>query len=114
MTVPSNLNALVIQINAEINVLEQELSKAIELIRERVTLFPGNIVSIQIFANLTNYDLFAQNTKKRVQDIIQYIDDSKDISNQDIQELGEDLSEQLGRILEAKTVIVTIKNRLRK
>jgi peptidoglycan hydrolase CwlO-like protein len=46
MDVPANLKKLAKQVNDEIKNLEQELSEATELIRERIVLFPGNIVSI--------------------------------------------------------------------
>jgi hypothetical protein len=113
MAIPGNLNKLFKQINDELESLEQELSEATGLIRERIVLFPENIISIQIFANLSSYSVFIQNTKRRIQDTLRYIHDNEKISNQYIQEAGEDLSEQLGRVLEAKIVIVTIKNRLR-
>jgi HD-GYP domain-containing protein (c-di-GMP phosphodiesterase class II) len=114
MDVPANLKKLAKQVNDEIKNLEQELSEATELIRERIVLFPGNIVLIQIFASLASYDLFTQNTKRRIQETLQYIAANDKLSDQDIQEVGEDLSEKLGQILEAKTVVVMINNRLRK
>ena len=58
MTLPSNLNRLVKQVYDELNELDNELAQAIELIRERMRLFPDNIISIQIFAILNNYLLF--------------------------------------------------------
>jgi HD-GYP domain-containing protein (c-di-GMP phosphodiesterase class II) len=109
----TNLNKLAKQVNDEIKCLEQELFEATALIRERIVLFPDNIVLIQIFASLASFDLFTQNTKRRIQETLQYIAANDKLSDQDIQEVGEDLSEKLGQILEAKTVIATIKNRLR-
>lgn len=66
MTVPFNFNALVKQINNELNDLDRELSQAIELIKERITLFPDSIILIQLFATLNNYALFAENTRRRI------------------------------------------------
>lgn len=37
---------------------------------------------------------------------------NENISAENVREFGEDLSEQLGRIIEAKIVVNTIKNRL--
>ena len=114
MTRPSNFNTLVKQINIELNNLDRELSQAIELVRERINLFPGNVISIQLFALLNNYALFAENTRKRVQETLQYLAINESPSDQDIQEAGEDLSEQLGRLLEAKIIVSNIKIRLEK
>jgi hypothetical protein len=112
MALSSNFNVLVEQLNNSLNDLDRELSQAIELIRERITLFPDNIISIQLFATLNNYALFTENTRRRVQEIVQYLNINERLSEQDIQEAGEDLSEQLGRIFEAKIVVSNIKRRL--
>jgi hypothetical protein len=112
MNLPPNLNILVEQIDREIDNLDTELSQAIQLVRARITLFPNNIISIQLFALLNNYALFSENTRRRIQETISYLTTSEMISIQDIDEAGEDLSEQLGRILEAKVVVSNIKKRL--
>jgi hypothetical protein len=111
MTFPSNLKALIEQVNNELNNLERELSQSIELIRARINLFSENIIWIQLFATLNNYALFADNTRRRIQEIEQYLN-NKGLSDLELQEAGEDLSEQLGRILEAKIIVNNIKRRL--
>jgi hypothetical protein len=112
MALPFNLKALVEQLNNELNNLDRELFQAIELVRERIDLFPDNIISIQLFATLNNYVLFAENTKRRIQETVQYLTINETPTDQAIREAGEDLSEQLGRILEAKIVVSNIKIRL--
>ena len=66
---------------------------------------------IQLFATLNNYALFAENTRRRIQETAQYLS-SKSLSDEDLLEAGEDLSEQLGRILEAKIIVNSITRRL--
>ena len=112
MPLPSNFNTLVERINQELNNLDHELYQAIELIRERLILFPGNIISMQLFVTFNNYALFTENTKRRIQEILKYLAVNETLSDRDIQEAGEDLSEQLGRILEAKIIVNNIKIRL--
>jgi hypothetical protein len=112
MTLPSNLSTLLEQLDNELNILQEDLFQAIKLIRERMNLFPDNIASIQLFAVLNNYDLFVENTKRRIQEILQYLSTKDFLFETDIHEAGEDLSEQLGRILEAKIVIRNIRTRL--
>jgi type VI protein secretion system component VasA len=111
MTFPSNLKALIEQLNHEINNLEYELSQSIELIRSRINLFSENLIWIQLFATINNYTLFADNTRRRIQEIHQYLN-NESLSDRELQEAGEDLSEQLGRILEAKIIVNNIKRRL--
>ena len=111
MTLPSNINALIEQVNHEIDNLKRELSLSIELIRSRINLFPENLILIQLFATLNNYILFAENTRRRINEIERYLS-KKNLSDDELQEAGEDLSEQLGRILEAKIIVNNIKERL--
>ena len=111
MTLPSNINALIKQLNHELNNLEHELSQSIELIRSRINLFPGNLILIQLFATFNNYILFTENTRRRISEIERYLS-KEDLSDDELQESGEDLSEQLGRVLEAKIIVNNIKKRL--
>jgi hypothetical protein len=112
MTLPSSLNTLLEQLNTELNILQDDLAKATRLTRARMSLFPENIASIQLFAVLSNYDLFLENTRRRIQETLQYLTEKDSLSETEIHEAGEDLSEQLGRILEAKIVISNIRTRL--
>ncbi|MEM7593707.1 MAG: hypothetical protein AAF383_19715 [Cyanobacteria bacterium P01_A01_bin.83] len=66
---------------------------------------------IQLFATLNNYILFADNTRRRISEIERYLN-KEELSDDELQEAGEDLSEQLGRVLEAKIIVNNIKERL--
>lgn len=112
MSLPSNLMILIEQIESELTLLDSDLDQIIKLLRERMELFSDNIVLIQIFATLNNYRLFVQNTRIKLENTIQYFTKNKAPSQEDIREIGEDLSEQLGRVLEAKIIVSNIRNRL--
>ena len=113
MALSDNLNALIEQLNNELKALDRELSETIELIRERINRFPENLlILIQLFATINNYVLFAKNTRRRLKETFQYLTSDADLPERDLQEAGKDLSEQLGRILEAKIIVNQIKRRL--
>jgi hypothetical protein len=112
MAFPPNFNDLVQQIDIELNELISALTQTVRIVRERINLFPENINLMQLYSTLNNYALFAQNTQRRTQEAIQYLTSSENSSEEEIREFGEDLSEQLGRIIEARIVVSTIKNRL--
>ncbi len=111
MTLPSNINALIERLNHELENLELELSQSVELIRFRINLFPENLILIQLFATLNNYIMFVENTRRKIYEIEQYLG-KEDLPDNELQEAGEDLSEQLGRVLEAKIIVNNIKKRL--
>lgn len=56
--------------------------------------------------------MFTENTKRQIQETLHLLTVKEISVERDIQEAGEDLSEQLGRILEAKVVVSNIKIRL--
>ncbi|WP_009633610.1 hypothetical protein [Synechocystis sp. PCC 7509] len=73
MTLPSNFDKLVEQLSNELNNLDIELYQAIELVREKIILFPDNIILIQLFSTLNNYAMFAENTKRQIQETLQLL-----------------------------------------
>jgi hypothetical protein len=97
MALPSNFNDLVQQIGIELNDLNSVLTQSIRIVRERINLFPENIILMQLYSTLNNYALFAQNTQRHTQEAIQYLAVNKNISEENIREFGEDLSEQCDR-----------------
>jgi hypothetical protein len=114
MPLPSKFNELVQQIGIEMNELNDTLTESIKIVRKRINLFPENIILIQLYSTLNNYALFSQNTQRRIQEAMQYLEAQENISEENVREFGEDLSEQLGRIIEARIVVSNIKNRLEK
>ena len=111
MALPSNINALIERLNHEMDNLEHELSQSIELIKSRISLFPENLILIQLFATLNKYILFTENTRRRINEIKRHLS-KEDLSDDELQEAEEDLSEQLGKVLEAKIIVNNIKERL--
>ncbi len=111
MPIPPEITALVEQLNQELNKIEQEIIEGMDLVRPRLDRFPNNLILLQIFASFNNYMLFVENTRKRIEITIDNLPQNDPI-NEEIQEAGEDLAEQLGRVLEAKIVVNSLKNRL--
>ena len=111
MSIPPELTALVEQLNQELNEIEQQIIEGLDLVRLRIDRFPNNLILIQIFASLNNYMLFVENTRRRIEITLDSLPQN-DPTNEEIQEAGEDLAEQLGRVLEAKIVVNSLKNRL--
>lgn len=111
MLIPPELTALVEQLNQELNQIEQQITEGLNLVKLRLDRFPNNLILLQIFASFNNYMLFVENTRRRIEITIDNLPPN-DTINEEIQEAGEDLAEQLGRVLEAKIVVNNLKNRL--
>lgn len=101
MPIPSEIAALVNQLNQELNQTEQEATEGVNLVRPLLFRFPDNIRLIQFFAFFNNALLFVEISRIRIQAIIERIS-APDVIAEEIQEAGEDLGTLLGRVLETK------------
>ena len=112
MPIPSEIQALVEQINNELDQIEQNTTEALTIARVILDRFPENNILIQMFAFLNNVIFLLETERKRVQTIVESISLSNDIDSAEIQMAGEDLSTKLGRLLETKLRVISLKNRL--
>lgn len=101
MPIPSEIAALVDQLNQELNQTEQEATEGVNLIRPLLSRFPDNIRLIQFFTFFNNALLFIEISRIRIQAIVERIS-APDVIAEEIQEVGEDLGTLLGRVLETK------------
>ena len=67
MTIPPEISAIITTLNQELNQIEQEATRGLDLIRNLLPLFPDNLVLIKLLATLNNSLLFRDNTKRRIQ-----------------------------------------------
>lgn len=110
MSISNEITALS-RLNQELDDVEQSATKGLNLARNRLSRFPNNTILIQLFAYLNNSLLFVETLRRRIEysKIILANDTASDELFQDI---GQDLAEQLGRILKAKVGVIGVTNRL--
>jgi hypothetical protein len=111
MSIPSEIAVIIERLNQELSQIEQEATEGLNTVRVRLEHFPENAALIQVFAILNNYILFVEISRRRI-DYARIVLLSETMTNEQIQEAGETLSELLGRVLEAKVIVSRIKNRL--
>lgn len=111
MPIPSEIVAIVERLNRELAQIERETTEGLNTVRARLKSFPENEALMQIFVILSNHILFVEVSKRRI-DYASIVLLSETITDEQIQEAGETLSELLGRVLEAKVIVSAIKNRL--
>lgn len=112
MSIPSKLNAIIDRINNELDQIEKETTESLTLARAIMVSFPENDVLIQMFAFLNSVIFLLNIERERVNTIVESFSLSDEITSEEIQMAGEDLSTKLGRLLETKLRVNNIKNRL--
>ena len=101
MPIPSEFQALIAQINQELDETEHQALQALDLLRQVMSRFPNNAVLIQFFAYFNAALFFVENSRRRIQTTVEELS-TINIAAEVIQESGEDLAALLGEMLEAK------------
>jgi hypothetical protein len=112
MSITPEIQALVDRLNHELEEIEREITEGLNLVRPIIARFPDNTILTQFFASLNNTLLFLEISRRRIQITVNRISPS-DVASEEIVEAGEDLGNELGRLLEAKISVERIVNRLR-
>ncbi|MDJ0633793.1 MAG: restriction endonuclease subunit S [Xenococcaceae cyanobacterium MO_188.B29] len=113
MSTPSEIKKLIERLDRELTFTEQETREGINLLRPLISRFPDNLRLIRFFSLLNNILLFVEISRRRIQAIIERVSIS-DVTAEEIQESGEDLSSLLGQVLDTKIEVVTTIEVLRK
>ena len=112
MPIPSEINSIVKRLNRELDEIEQQAREGQNIAREILDSFPNNARLVQFFATFSNALLFVEVEKRRIVSIIENISLLDTVTDEDLQEVGEDLSAEMGKVLETKNLIVNLKQRL--
>lgn len=111
MSLPSELVALVKRLNQELDRIKVDATEGTRLANAILNRFPDNFIVIQLLAFLNASLFFVETSTRQIQTRLEDISASG-VTDEVIQEAGEDLSIELGRVLETKIRVNLIKNRL--
>lgn len=109
MAIPAEITALIERLNQELDQTSQETTEGLNIVRSKLLRFPDNAILIQFFASLSSIRLFIDNSRGKIQNIVEQLSITNVDTDDAIQEAGEDLSTLLGLTLEAKMVVDSIK-----
>jgi hypothetical protein len=112
MQIPPEIDAVIERLNEELNQVEQEATAGLNLTRTILEHFPNNATLIQFFAYLNSAVLLVEIDRKQIQTIVENFSETDVTTDEEIQETGEILAAELGRVLEAKIAVIEIRNRL--
>lgn len=112
MPISPEINSIVENLNRELDEIEQQSIAGQNLARIILDKFPNNARLVQLFAIFSNALLFVEVERRRIRSILENIALLDAVTDEDIQEVGDDLSEAMGRVLETKNLISNLKQRL--
>lgn len=101
MAINPEITVLIERLNQELEETEQYATRGLNLVRQALDIFTDNATLVAYFAYFNNVLFFVETSIKRIQTTLDTIS-ADDVTDEEIQEAGEDLGEQLGRVLEAK------------
>jgi hypothetical protein len=112
MLIPSEILVLVEELNEELNFIEQVTVIALDLTRALLRRFPDNETFVQFFAYLNSTLLLVETDRRQIRRIVEGLSELDEITDDIVQDAGETLAAELGRMIEAKLVVSQIKSRL--
>jgi hypothetical protein len=104
MNIPPSILHLSQQINSELDFIEYRANWGLAIARQLLEQFPNNTALIGLSANLGNGLFFVHSFKTRIETMVQGFS-MQPASTESVQQLGEELSEILGRVLECKMTV---------
>jgi hypothetical protein len=104
MLIPSEILMLVEQLNEELNFIEQVTVIALDLTRALLRRFHDNETFVQFFAYLNSTLLLVETDRRQIRRIVEGLSELDGITDDIVQDAGETLAAELGRIIEAKLV----------
>lgn len=112
MSIPSEIAVLIERLNLELNEIERVATEGLRLVERVLEQFPNNFTFVQLFAFLNSSLFFVSTTRRKIQNNLEYLSATNVLNQEKIQEVGQDLAIELGRILETKITVIQIKTRL--
>ena len=112
MSIPPEIQSTIEQINTELNYIQQHTQHGLDLLRPLLDRFPNNNLLVQFYGYLNN-SLFAVDIYQRRIKLIFELFQQETLSIEQIQSIGEELSDLLDRTLESKIGLENIIRRLK-
>lgn len=111
MSIPQDIEQSIAQINQELEIIEQDTTEGIEIVRGLLSTFPDNIALTGYFARFSNYVLFID-ASRRVLESVEETVGADDVPEELVQEARENLSSLFGKVIEERIRVSSYKTRL--
>jgi len=107
----SEIIAVINRLNQELDEIERQAIAAQYLVREALSRLPENAMLMQTLDYLNEMRRFVNDSRNAIASDIESIS-SSDVTNLEIQQVGEDLAASLGMTLEIKMQVQRLLSRL--
>ncbi len=104
MTIPSEIFELAERLIRELDGIEEQTNEGLTIANRLLARFPNNVRIVELFASLGNVLFFVNSFRMRIGSAVQEMSGNS-ISVETIQEVGEELSADWGKILECKMTV---------
>ncbi|ACK70618.1 hypothetical protein PCC7424_2196 [Gloeothece citriformis PCC 7424] len=112
MPIPTDLAALIERLNQELNQIEQQAIIGLDLVKISLERFPENFLLFQLSAFLNTSLFYVETIRNLIEDRLSFVSMRDFITDEEIQEVGEELAMELGRAIETKIKVISIIERL--
>ena len=111
MPIPPEITAVINRLNQELDEIERQANAAQNLVRTALSRLPENAMLRQTLDYLNDVRQFVDDSRSVITSDVESISGS-DVTNAEIQQLGEDLAASLGMTLEIKMQVERLLSRL--
>lgn len=111
MPIPPEIEALIEQINRDLNEIERDANQGIENAQRLLRQFPDNPYLTRSFAVLGNHLFWVESIRRQIEFTLETLN-APNAPDEIIRECGEFLASLQGRVYEARTVVNQIKTQL--
>ena len=111
MSIPPEIQFTIERLNAELDYIQEKTQHGLAILRPLIDRFPNNNLLVQFYGYLNNSLFLVDVYQRRIQIIIESLQ-TETRTLKEIQSIGEELSDLLGRAIESKVGLENIIQRL--
>jgi hypothetical protein len=111
MSIPPEIHSSIERLNTELDYIREQTQHELAILRPLINRFPNNNLLVQFYGYLNNSLFVVDVYQRRIQVIFELLQ-QETLSMEEVQSIGEELGDLLGRTVESKIGLENIIQRL--